>query len=72
MSIFNKGEEIICVNAMDSFGILKKGKTYIVLGHCQNSCCADVGVGPFYWFEGRFRRPIVEEDKIVNVGKVDV
>lgn len=69
---FHTGEEVICINAKDSDGLLREGKTYIVLGpglFCN--CCIDVGVRKFA-FEDRFRRPIIEMNKIVNVDKVDV
>lgn len=61
MSIFNKGEEIICVDATNSYGCLTKGKTYIALDHCCSNCCVDVGAGPHFWRVERFRRPECDE-----------
>ena len=67
MSMFANGEEVICIDTSNGAdAILKKGKTYIVLGqgaYCK--CCIDVGVG-WFCFETRFRRPIHEVHHLVN------
>lgn len=70
MSIFNTGEEVICVEGFE--GYLVKGKHYIVLGQGKFcNCCIDVGIGNFC-FEWRFRRPIVIEDETEDEGVIHV